>query len=226
MNDAIILAGFIAAVAIIIVAVVLAERARKKALAAVAESLGFSADFKPDPSARANAYAALGSPWSDLRKGPEGVQWCMTGTLSGRSITMVQHRYTTGSGKSQQTHYHAVAATVAPELWPTVTLTRENLFHKIGALIGSRDLQLEDAEFNRRWRVASDNEDFSLLVLTPEIQSWSMSLPRDSLVRLGGGAITVARRVSVRAKDLPALAASCARLAELIPGELDHWTPA
>ncbi|HRJ50575.1 MAG: hypothetical protein KF787_08455 [Phycisphaeraceae bacterium] len=226
MIDTIIIAGIIAVVAIIIVAVVLAERARKKALAAVAESLGFSVDFNPDPSARVNAYAALGRPWSDLRKGPEGVQWCMAGTLSGRYVTLVQHRYTTGSGKSRQIHDHAVVATPAPELWPTVTLTRENLFHKIGALVGSRDLQLEDADFNRRWRVASDNEDFSLLALTPEIQGWSMSLPKDSVVRFGGGAITVARRISVGARDIPALVESCARLADLIPGELDHWTPA
>lgn len=226
MTDIVVLVAVVVVIALVVIAMVMAEKSRQKALLALGEQMGLAVNLKPDRASKGTAFEALGSAWRDLRTGASGVTWCMNGTYLDRPVTILQHRFSTGSGKSRQTHYHTVAATPAPANWPAVTLSKESVFHKIGAIFGSKDFQLDDAAFNARWRISTTSEDFTLLALTPDVQQWSMTLPRDAMIRVGGGAITVARRVSVKPADVPAMAGWCVELSGMIPEELDHWTPA
>lgn len=223
MTDAILIGCTVVALVLIVTAIVLAERARKRNLERGLAALGLTVNFDPTASDKAQALDACGSLWSDLRTGASGVQWVASGTIDGLAVSLLEHRYTSGSGKNKSVHYHTVAATPAPPNWPSVTLTRENIFHRIGELFGSRDFKLDDVEFNKRWRVKVQNEEFAIMALTPEVQSWAMKLGKSSIVRIGGGGISVGVPRSTRAVEAVGLARSAAQLALLIPPELGEW---
>ncbi len=209
----------------IVTLMVMLERARMKAIGLELEAIGITLNREAGKPEKESAWRATGSPWSKLRTGAAGVQWYAMGEVRGRPVTIIEHRYTTGSGKSRSTHYNTIAATPAPGTWPGVELSPANLFHRIGELLGAKDFKVEDEEFNRRWRVKVDNEDFALLVLTPEVQAWAMRLPKGTMVRVGTGVITVSRAKTLKGTQCATLAKACVQLAELLPPELDAWEP-
>lgn len=223
MTDLLIFAGFFVILGVVVTLMILAEKARKKAITEKLSAVGMAVDFKPTPEIQAVAFSALGRPWSKLRTGSKGVMWVATGQVDALDVTLLEHRYTSGSGKNRSTHYHTVAATPAPEHWPAVELAPENFFHRIGELFGSKDFKLEDPAFNKKWRVKVDHEDFALLALTPEVQQWAMDLPAGMQIRIGRGAITLCRTRSVRGDDAADLVRRCVALALLIPEELGAW---
>ncbi|MCG3121983.1 MAG: hypothetical protein GIKADHBN_00356 [Phycisphaerales bacterium] len=226
MKDWMIMVAVFGGIAVLVTVVVLADRARRKKIAEALAALGFEQHTKPDDLEKDSAFALLGPSWADLRTAGKGVKWTARGEVDGRPVVLVEHQYTTGSGKSRQTHVHVVAATPAPPAWPDVRLTREGLFDKLGAVFGSKDFTVEDENFNKRWKVKTTNEDFALLVLTPQVQAWSMNLDQSTMIRIGPGAITVARRGALAADSVVGLIRRCAELANLLPVELEAWETA
>ncbi|MCC6428881.1 MAG: hypothetical protein IT435_18930 [Phycisphaerales bacterium] len=217
------LVGVFFLVILIVVAASKAERQRKELLAKSLDSLGLSVVHKPDKDQKAQAFAALGGCWSKLRHGAPKINWFATGDVNDRSMTLVEHSYTVSTGKSSHTVYHSIAASPAPENWPTVEMNQEHLLHKIAEFLGSKDYRVEDEAFNKRWRIKVGDEDFALMVLTPEVQAWSMDLPGSTIVRIGKGAITIAIPSALRGDAAQELVSRCASLADMLPPELDAW---
>jgi hypothetical protein len=200
------------------------DRRRRRGIGAALEAMRFQVSMSPDGFEQSSAFDTLGTPWIDLKDGPTGVRWWARIIAEGHEISIVEHRHTTGRGKYKKTHYHTIAAIAAPSHWPEVSLTRENVLDKMGSLLGSRDLQVEDPAFNARWRVRAHREDFAFLLLSPEFQAWSMRLDPSRLsIRIGGRAITLCRHRRLDAAGCKSLIADCVELARLIPPELQVW---
>jgi hypothetical protein len=224
MTDLMIFGTFVAIVAVVATIAIMAEKARKKRLTAEFEAAGFRVNFKPDEMDKHSALGQCGGSWSQLKTGSTGVQWTVFGHVGQTPVAMCEHRYTTGSGKNKSTHYNTIAATPAPQAWPFVELSPESVFHRIGELFGSKDFKVEDEAFNRKWRVKVTDEEFALLVLTPEVQAWCMTLPKYAQVRVGGGAVTVALGKYI-SKDATMLINRCVELSRMLPQELHAWEP-
>jgi hypothetical protein len=221
VHEPIIIGGVVVMIVIIITAVAIAEHRRKKRLVASLSALGLNVSLDGRTHG-VNAFSRLG-PLMRLRNGASGVRWHAEGQLGGLAVTLVEHRYTTGHGKNRRTHYHTVAATPCPTTWPTVSVTAEHLFHKIAEFLGSKDIKVEDPAFNSRWRVKGDSEDFTVLMLSPDVQQYCQRLPRGVWLEVGQGAMCV---VTGRRLDGPKAADLVQRVAELRslqPAELDAW---
>lgn len=85
--------------------------------------------------------------------------------------------YVTGSGKDRTTHYCGVVATRVPMNLPQLNISGEDLFSKIGAAIGFRDLQFEYEEFNKRYKVTAQDERTAYQIICPEMMEYLMKIP-------------------------------------------------
>jgi hypothetical protein len=79
----------------------------------------------------------------------------VSGTYEGREIRLFDYRYTTGSGKHQQTHKLGVVIIATGHPVIPLTIRRENPFDKVGEFLGADDIDFESAEFSRRFYVKS-----------------------------------------------------------------------
>jgi len=225
LNDVLVIG--VIAVAILVVGLA-AWKANQKRLRELFQGLtnaGFQPWAAPTPDQKRALFEKLG-PYRDLREGWKGVVWCARGEVQGREVTLVEHRYTTGSGKNKTTTNHTIAAITAPVQWPALSLADENLLHKIAEIFGSRDVRVEDERFNKRWRVTADDESFALLVLSPEVQAWSLTLERGTLIRVGRGGICAATKAVATGESAACLSRRVCELASLLPSELEAWETA
>lgn len=234
-----IVASVILGVLLLVVLIVsLSIRANKKRLAALAELLtarGFTFSPKPAAPLAAEALARTGA-FRTLRTGEKGVKWVAEGVIRGRPATLLEHLYTTHSGKHTQFHYRLIVAVECSSAWPALTLTGEHVFHKLGEWLagagvlgeklGLRDIKVESEEFNKRWRVKSQSEDFAILLLSPQVQTWGLSLPRHAELHIAGGVLCVSAALAGNAKSLPPLLDAAESLLAILPPELEHYRPA
>ncbi|MEM1331762.1 MAG: hypothetical protein AAGG07_14545 [Planctomycetota bacterium] len=155
--------------------IVLSHRWQKKRLEQLAATLdGFGltlTKYERKSGHVPDAWTAFAK-LKDLKTGVDGLRWSAEGTLDGRRACGVVHSYTVSTGKNTTTYYHACYAVECPTGWPGLSLTSEHLGHKLLGLFGKKDLQLEDKRFNDRWRIATDDEDFAILLLSPEVQEF------------------------------------------------------
>ncbi len=215
---------FVAFIVFAIVANVRAERRYREQLAHSMGAAGFSVDFMPSDDEKAAAFQSLG-PWHSLTRGARGVQCVARHTLRGLQTTLVLHRYMVSSGKSSHPVFHTIAAVPCPASWPAVDLARQTLWHSFASLFVGKDLQVEDPDFNRRFHVNSDDPDFALLLLTPDVQSFCLRLPDHVVVRIGRGAVSLGVRQRLPGESAVRLAEQAAELRRRISTELDAWVP-
>jgi hypothetical protein len=166
----VLIGGFVALVIIILVVGKRVSRKRRAAIAQVLMSQGWTAQPEPTDADKSDAF----QPFAYLNRlpdGPKGIEWCARGQLAEHPAALIEYQYSTGSGKSRQTHCLTLLHIAAPAAWPLVTLFPESFFHRIGEKLGLKaDLKLENETFNKRWRIASQSDDTALAILSSDIQ--------------------------------------------------------
>lgn len=216
---------------VVVVAIVLGivvsshyEKKRKAAVKATLDPMGFTGDGVIGGLTVAPA-AAL-APIEKLAGRPEKTTWGVEGSCEGVKMVLMEHEYTTGAGKNRQTHRHSVASVGVARGWPGLELYAENFFHKIGEMFGSHDFKVEDEEFNSRWRVKGDSEDFALLFLTPEVQAMLKTWDKQTSIAVKAGRLCVYRSGHLKAEKWAELIRRAAALRKALPPELDAWSRA
>ena len=163
----------------------------------------------------------------DLKTGTRGVWWCGSGEIDGRAAHAVGHKYTVHRGKNSSTYYHTCFALQCPDHWPGVSLTPEHIGHKLMGLFGKDDLKVEDERFNKRWRITGDDEDFAILLLSPEVQE--LLRERDKALggaaawHIGNGWIRLVVDGRGKATAIAAGLERVRRIASLVPPELEAY---
>lgn len=94
------------------------------------------------------------------------------GQEQGRDLVSFEYRYEETSTDSDgdrntRTYRFHVTAVHLPAYLPTMEVGQENFLTRIGSAVGFEDIELESDDFNRRYRVRSDNRKFACDVLTP-----------------------------------------------------------
>lgn len=89
-------------------------------------------------------------------------------------LRVFDYRYTTGSGKSSQTHNFTVALIAGPRAKiPRFVLKPENFLHKIGEFVGFRDIDLEGFPvFSDKYRLTGPDEAEVRAFFTPQRAAW------------------------------------------------------
>lgn len=197
---------FLAAVAVLVVAMVFFERRRRAGVQAALEARNFTVAMKLDGAERELLFGPMTS-LEFLRHGARGMKWHARGQSLGRDVVVIEHSYTTGSGKNKRTVNNTAAALLGRSGagWPLLSLTGESIFHRIGEKFGGiRDVQLEDERFNRRWRIKCNDEDFALAMLNPEVQQLLADADRREWWAVGGPAsfVCIGRNAAVTGAQL------------------------
>jgi hypothetical protein len=221
--------GMIVGVIVFIIAIAaVATYATRKARRELLEKLrqvGLTIIEKPDPRAQSDAYALMRM---KITRAERGVKMIARGIIRDRDTTLIEHMHMVSTGKSAHAVYFTFAIIACPEHWPQLVLSEEHLGDKILKLFGKdrSDVQTESKAFDDRWRVECPDQNFALLVLSPEVQAWANTLPRSSRVSIGAGQINIALRAQLTAKTVDSFVDSPSTLADLLPPELEAYASA
>lgn len=162
---------------------------------------------------------------SHLRTGGKGLAWMARSPMGEPPLVLLQHRYVVSTGQTTVQVTHTLAALPCPVTWPPLSLTPEHLGHRIAGMLGKGDLRLENDEFNRRWFVDADDEDFAALVLSPAMQAWLVGVPKWATFHIGQGQIVCGAKKALKPEALAELVALCEEFTGLIAPELQAWIP-
>ncbi len=117
---------------------------------------------------------------------------------------------------------HTIYAVEAPA-WPATQIAARNwagrLFRKLGRPTG---LELDDPEFNRRFRLKTDDEDFAIALLSPEMQAFMLSKTSVKW-RITPGRLCMIYNGTLKAGRMEASLQRLQRFWGLVPAELEAW---
>jgi len=154
-----------------------AEQKRRAELLNFALSKGWM--FSPgDPLGLTNRWD--GTPFG--RGHARQVSNVVRGKERGRDLVSFDYRYTesdtdSNGRRSSRTYRYHVTAVHLPAFLPTIEVSAENVLTRMGGALGMQDIELESEDFNRRYRVRSDNTKFACDVLTPRTMEYLLRGP-------------------------------------------------
>lgn len=182
-----------------------AEKARKAAIRAKLESLGFR--VVSSTSIIPGIPELLGNlPW--LRNGTNGVIWsAIAAPPSGLHMLLLEHRFYFRPGRRRTPQRHTVAAVFSPSDWQRITLLPESFLHRMGDSVGlTKDINIDNEIFDRRWRIRCENDNSTaLLVLTPEVQAVLLNAPTDESWSIGRGTLACCWKRRLKDTELDGL---------------------
>lgn len=184
--------------------------------AALADQFGFSYEAKGDTDFRRSFSDVPGIPDSGRAR------HVMRGTLAGRSAIIFEHMYMVYNGSTMMPMHHTVYSTEAPD-WPTLTVKPRSMLARLALWLGwTSGFLLEDAEFNKRFRVKTEDEDFALMLLTPEMQSLLSDKPGVTW-HVSPGRMCLVYNGPLRMKRMDRSIERVERFWSLVPEELEEW---
>jgi hypothetical protein len=106
----------------------------------------------------------------------------VTGRHGDRPFVAFDYSYETHSTDSKgnrttQTHRYVVTAVQLLAWLPTLQVTPESIFSRIGNVLGFDDIELESEDFNRRFRVHAQDRKFACDVLNPRTMEALLRAP-------------------------------------------------
>ena len=132
------------------------QRKRSNDLKYLADSLGYSFSENGDPSwlARINNFYLFSQGHSKKFSN------VMTGSYNHTPVTIMDYRYTTGSGKNSSTKTQtAMLIESSKAAFPDFELRPENLFDKIGSAFGNKDIDFESyPKFSKQYLLKGSDE--------------------------------------------------------------------
>ncbi len=144
------------------------------------------------------------------------------GSLDGRPIEVFQSSYMVSTGQTMIQVSHTIYAVEAPA-WPATQIAAHSwfvrLFRKLNRPTG---LELDDPEFNRRFRLKTDDEDFAIALLSPDMQGFMLS-KTSVRWRITPGLLCMIYSGTLKADRMEASLQRLQRFWELVPTELEAW---
>src|SRR5205823_7867799 len=150
------------------------NRARREALLLFATQYGF--ELSRDDPFDLTAY-----PFSLFSAGDgRGCENVLSGTWQGMPAREADYWYYTEStdsnGHTSRTYHRfsIVLADLACAI-PNVTIRKESLLTKMADHFGFHDIEFESEDFNRRFRVGSDDHEFAYQLIDDRMMAWLLS---------------------------------------------------
>jgi hypothetical protein len=149
----------------------------------------------------------------------------LQGRYDGREALVFDYRYSTTQSNGQttttQTHRFTVCVLGLPAALPRLELTGENALTRMAGALGFDDIELESEDFNRRYRVRSDDRRLAYDVLHPRAVERLLAAPTLNL-RLDRADALLWDRGTTKLDELPARLALLSQLVGGIPSYV--WT--
>jgi len=181
-----------------------------------AQRLGFTYTGKGDTEFRARFNFLVAVPRG------ASIRHIYEGSLDGRPLEVFQSSYMVFTGQVMVQISHTIYTVEAPA-WPATQIAARNwfgrLFRKLGRPTG---LQLDDPEFNRRFRLKTDDEDFAIALLSPDMQAFMLS-KMSVKWRITAGRLFMIYSGTLKADRMEVSLQRLRRFWELVPTELEAW---
>jgi hypothetical protein len=152
------------------------ERKRREAIRILAEEL----HFEFFPGGKADLLAAM-SPFRLFNVGRSRLMKnLMRGVAGGIELDIFDYRYTTGSGKSQQTFSFTVLSARTEDMdLPQFSLRPESFWNKIGNILGLRDIDFDtNPKFSSLYHLKGADESAIRSVFRPEVLEYFAQHPK------------------------------------------------
>jgi len=124
-------------------------------------------------------------PFRLFRKGDgRTISNVLSGPWRGEPMHAFDYRYyeehTAPNGDTGRTTYRFTCVVLEVEAaFPHLAADREGFVSRVGSALGSRDIEFESEEFNRRFHVASVDRKFAYELLDARMMQWLLHLPND-----------------------------------------------
>jgi hypothetical protein len=182
----------LAVAAVIILAVWLAERARREDWRALAKRLGCSFSAR-DPIRIPRAY-----PQSLFHHGHgRRASNVLNGEVGGHELMCFDYQYTVGSGDSQRTIKFTPLLLTPPIPFPPLAIRPETFLDRVGEFLGLDDIDFESDEFNRRFHVKCRDKRFAYDVIHPRAMELLLAWGKIS-IEAQGTSVLIYRRGRLR----------------------------
>ena len=130
--------------------------------------------------------------------------------------------YMIHTGQASVPIYHTVYVTTAPH-WPTVTIApRKTWTRLLDSLFRRQRLLLEDEAFNHAFTVKTDDEDFALTLIHPEMQRF-MTGHRAIAWQANAGWVAAVYSGTIKFDRMEASLERLKAFWTLVPDELEAW---
>jgi hypothetical protein len=190
-------------------------RRRTKEMAAVAEAMNFS--FMAHLLL---VWLRAIAPFKLLTLGRDQKAFnALFGRVGECEVIFFEYQYTTGSGKSSQTHHLGVV--ILPDGAPgrsDFQLTPRTFFDKFAGLFTTKGIELEDAdEFNRRCKLTGRDEDRLRKTFNPDLVEY---LGRDGRwhMEVLNGQLLLHRQTRLKPNKVPGLVTDALEVRDLLRG--------
>jgi hypothetical protein len=172
----------------------------------------------------AKADKSFRSEFGELPELPRNatVKHVMTGDLDGRPITVFQSSYMMYTGQTMVQVAYTVYAVEAPD-WPSTHITRRNWFGRMALKLGRQpSLLLDNPQFNSRFKVRTENDDFAIALLSPEMQAFMLQ-KMNARWRIKDGRVCLCYSGTLKPAKMPASLERMRQFWSLVPDELEAW---
>ena len=172
----------------------------------------------------AKADTSFRSEFGELPELPRNatVKHVMTGDLDGRPITVFESSYMMYTGQTMMQVAYTVYAVDAPN-WPSTHITSRNWFGRIALKLGRQPgLLLDNPQFNSRFKVRTENDDFAIALLSPEMQAFMLQ-KMNVRWRITDSRVCLCYSGTLKPQRLTASLERMRQFWALVPDELEAW---
>lgn len=145
-----------------------------------------------------------------------------TGLLDGRELAVTQSSYMVHTGQSAVMVAHTIYAVQAPH-WPKTHVVPRGYVARLLARLGrGSGLALENVEFNIRFKVRADDEDFAIALLSPQMQAFMLG-KTSVRWKIDPGRLCLIYSGTLKPARMEASLDRLRRFWSLVPRELEGW---
>jgi len=138
------------------------------------------------------------------------------GTYRGVEVAVFQFDPMVGAMGSAKASRYGVYAARLPVDFPMATIRHETAGELIAENFGTRDLQFESAEFNKRYQVFCHDEKFAYELLHPRMIDYMLSIP-ELYWQVGGNYVVILTSGCLVSSTIESYLNALANFSELVP---------
>jgi hypothetical protein len=184
--------------------------------AEAAEHLGLSYEPEADKQFR-NRFRDLPEVPGNSR-----IKHVLQGELEGRALVIFESTYLIYTGQAAVPVANTVYAVESPG-WPSTHITPRGVLSRLFARANvTTGLKLENPEFNARFAIKTDNEDFVIALLGPEMQAFMLAKTRVRW-RIGEGRVCLTYSGTLKPDRISASLDRLRSFWSWVPRELEAW---
>ena len=150
------------------------------------------------------------------------IKHVLEGELDGRALVVFESSYMIYTGQTMIPVSNTVYAVASPD-WPVTSITPRSALSRLFSRLGAGSaLRLENPEFNARFSVKTDDEDFAIALLGPDMQAFMLTKTR-ARWRVGRGRVCLTYSGTLKPDRIETSLDRMRGFWTWVPRELEAW---